>query len=252
LVGNEKEEELSFFKKPIQFSKSSLKKIFFRHFSKRFAFDLSVLTMPLIWNINYLKEKKIIIPEKKFVKKIFEDISNRLTELDIYCEELIAKSDAKCNVYLLSNLFNSGFCTLENEVDLYEEIILESAKPGERVILKNHPRCSDMVLIQLKEKLNPFFEVEIITDKQFSFIPIELWTILLNSCKIFPIFSTSAISLQYLYSKQVVMTLDSQKIKKYLFFNKRKETIQGVEMCYEAIHVLEDWDSKTPLWIKKN
>jgi hypothetical protein len=253
LVGNEKEEELSyldFLKRPMCFLKSTAKKIIFGHFPKHFVFDLSVLTMPLVWDVNYLKDKNLIIPEKLFVNEIFSNISKQLTKLDLFCEELIANANGKCNVYLLSNLFNSGFCTLENEVKLYEEIILETALPGERLILKNHPRCSDEVLIQLKEKLNQFFDVVIVTDKQFSFIPIELWTVLLKSCKVFPIFSTSAISLQYLYSKQVSMTLDHQKIKKYVFFNKRQETIIGVDMCYKSIDVLENWDVKTPLWIK--
>jgi hypothetical protein len=72
LVGNEKEEELSyldFLKRPILFSKSTVKKIIFRHFPKHFVFNLSVLTMPLVWDVNYLKDKNLIIPEKLFVKE---------------------------------------------------------------------------------------------------------------------------------------------------------------------------------------
>jgi hypothetical protein len=253
LVGNEKYIELSyldFIKTPINYLKSKLKKVIYQHHHKNYIFDYTVLSIPLVWDLNYLKDKSLIIPEKLFVKNTFSEISSQLLGLHKYCEDLIANSEKKCNIYLLSNLYNSGFCSLEGEVDLYEEIILQNTSPGEIIILKNHPRGIDDVLIQLKDRLKDLYEVKVVSNKLYSFIPIELWTVLLRNSKVFPIFSSSAISLKYLFSKQVSLTFDYKKIKKYIFFNKIEEAIQSEIMCEKAINTLDFWDEKTPLWIK--
>jgi hypothetical protein len=251
LVGNKKilrVSNLQIIRNPLDFIKSILKKHVYAHYHKSFSFDLSVLTIPLVWEANYLTDKNLIIPEELFVKEIFSKISNQLIKLGNYSEQLIANSDTNCKLYLLSNLSNSGFCSFENELCLYEEIILETAVTGQRIILKNHPRASDQMLIQLKDKLSSFFEVELITDKRFSFIPIELWDVLLQNSEVFPIYSTSSISLKYLYSKQVILTLDEAKIRKYIYSDKRKALNLGVNMIGRSIKSLEDWDFKSPLW----
>jgi hypothetical protein len=253
LVGNKKEVEgthIESLRKPLRFLKSKIKKIIYSHYHKSYPFDLTVLTMPLVWDVNYLNDKTLVIPDQLFVKEFVLKIASKLTKLHNYCEELLANPDNNSKLYLLSNLSNSGVCTFENEVSLYEEIIVQTASAGQRIILKNHPRGSDLMLIQLKEKLNSLFVLEFITDERFSFIPIELWDVILDNSEVYPIFSTSAISLKYLYSKQVMLTLDDEKIKKYIYFDQRPEINQGVNMIDEAIKTLVDWDSNSPLWTK--
>lgn len=254
IVGNSSVVELTyldFLTDPIGFLKGYLKKHVYGHYHKSFPFDLSVLSMPLVGEANYLNNKTLIVPDKLFVKDVFFKFSAKLNTLSSYCETLLGNSERECKLYLLSNFSNSGFCTLENEVNLYEEIILQTALPGDRIILKNHPRGSNIVLTQLKLKLEVVFDVQIITDDQFNFIPIELWLDLLNKCQVFPIYSSSGISLKYLCSKQVTLTLNSERINKYVFFNKRQIVSQGNEMINVAINTLEYWDGKTPLWTKK-
>jgi len=252
LVGNKKDIELSLlqiFKKPVSYLKGVLKKIVYSQYHKSFPFELSVLTMPLVWDTKYLRNKKLIIPDMKFVKKVFSQISNEMIQLNNYCTRFINNTD-KCNVYLLSNFHNSGFCTFENEIKLYEQIILETALIGQRIILKNHPRGSNKMLIQLKEKLDKNFEVQLVKDYRYRFIPIELWGIIMDKCEIFPIYSTSSISLKYLFSKSVVLTLDIEKINKYIYPDKREGISDGVNMMNIAIKKLKDWDFDSPLWTK--
>jgi hypothetical protein len=254
IVGNNSVLEITYLDlliHPIGFLKGYLKKQFYGHYHKSFPFDLAVLSMPLVGEANYLYNKILIVPDKLFVKDIFFKFSVKLYRLSNYCESLLGNSERECKLYLLSNFFNSGLCTLENEVNLYEEIILQTAFPGDRIILKNHPRGSNIVLIQLKLKLEVVFDVQIITDNHFNFIPIELWLDLLNRSQVFPIYSSSGISLKYLCSKQVTLTLNCERINKYIFFHKRQIVLQGNEMINVAINTLEYWDGKTPLWTKK-
>lgn len=253
LVGNKNYLEGSAFdilRSPIIYLKAEIKKIFYSQYLKKYLFNLSVLTMPLVWDKKYLVNKKIIIPDQLFVKTIVSQLSAQMINLKNYSDELLSNSNNNCNLYLLSNLYKSGFCTFESEFNLYEEIILETALPGQKIILKNHPRGDDEMLIHLKNKLNILYDVQLITDVRFSFIPIELWNAILNRCNIFPIYSTSAISLKYLYSKQVTLTLDAAKVNKYLYTEKRAGVNDGINMIYTAIKTLENWDYKSPLWIK--
>jgi len=252
LVGNKKNiafSLLQIFRTPVIYLKVVLKKIVYRQYHKSFPFELSVLTMPLVWDPKYLSNKKLVIPDMKFVKNIVSQISNKMIQLNNYCEQLISNTN-KCNVYLLSNFYNSGFCTFENEIRLYEQIILETALIGQRVILKNHPRASNKMLNQLKERLDKKFEVKLVTDNRYKSIPIELWGVIMDKCEVFPIYSTSSISLKYLFSKSVVLTLDIEKINKYFYPDKREVLCDGVNMMNIAIKTLEKWDFDSPLWIK--
>lgn len=255
LVGNEREEGSI---KPdragniLPFLKSIVKKYIYQHFHKRFTYNLSVLSIPLLWDGNYLRNKSLLIPSLSFAKSVIYDLSARLPGLNEYCNQLIQNPKGESKVFLLSNFYNSGFSTLSNEIDLYEEIILENVSPNDKIILKNHPRGSNEVLIELKDKLIKDFKVEIIMDEKFRFVPIELWTVLNSNCHIFPIFSSSAISLTYFFSNQITLTLDSEKINKYIFPSKIAETINSEDMCFIASKRLLSWDNKSPLWIKKD
>jgi hypothetical protein len=252
LVGNEKYLDLSIlqiFKKPVSSLKVISKIIIYGHYHKKIPFDYSVITMPLVWDSKYLIDKKLLIPEMNFVKEIFYQISVQLTQLNNYCKSLINNS-SECKLYLLTNLHNSGACTFENELAMYEEIILKTAKNGQTIIIKNHPRGSDEMLNQLNERLRNSFDIQLINDKKYSFIPIELWSTIMNNCEIFPVYSTSSIALKYLFSKSVILTLDAKMIDKYLYSDKKKFVNEGVQMIEMAINKLENWDCNSPLWIK--
>ncbi|NQX55244.1 hypothetical protein HQN86_16600 [Pedobacter panaciterrae] len=252
LVGNEnvlKTSIFDFFKAPKAISKAVLKKVLFRHFPLRFDFKLSILSMPLDWKGDYLVNKNLIVPDKNFVKQVFLQLSYQIPELNSYSDELTESQN--CNLYLLSNFSNSGFSTQEDELNLYYEIVIATASKDKIIILKNHPRGSDDILKLLYKKLNENYKVKIIDNKRLSFYPIELWSSLIEKCYVFPIFSSSVISLKYLFSKKVVMPLDNLKIRKYIYSDKINETIQSEAMCREAIASLNEWDGKSPLWVKK-
>ncbi|MEJ6981630.1 polysialyltransferase family glycosyltransferase [Pedobacter sp. P351] len=251
LVGDESAIGLSFkdfFNAPLPVLKSVLKQLIFWHFPARYKFTASILSMPLDWTGSYLKGKQLMIPSREFGKKVFTDLADQIPELANYCNDLLKDNEVPCNLYLLSNLANSGLSTFENELGLYEEIINETAESGTLIILKNHPRGSEIIIDRLREKLNKSYNVKIINREAFSAYPIELWTSLLNKCNVYPIFSTSVISLMYLLSKGVIMTLDIKKIERYIYPNKRDFILESEKMSRQALATLIDWDAKSPLW----
>lgn len=252
LVGNEKVFNISFrefLKSPVMFSKSFLKMIIYGHFPKKFQFDFTILTMPLDWQGDYLKNKNFIVPDKEFAFDVFSRISGQLTKLSLFCEQLMTNINQNSNLYLLSNLANSGVITHKNELELYEEIIRETAEPGDTLILKNHPRGSNVMLTSLSERLSADYDVRIIDNHEFRFIPIELWHLLIERCNVFPVFSSSVISLKYLFLKRVIMPLDDYKINKYFYKDKIEHIIKVEDLCRVATAALDDWDGKSPLWI---
>jgi hypothetical protein len=255
LVGEQRFMDFNFtfkdlFTRPISYLKYNFFSLLYLHFFNKTKFNIAVLSMPLIWDVNYLNEKTTLIPEKKFVEETFELFSKLITDLNVYCEELICKSQGINRLYLLSSLFPAGYCNLENEVELYEKIILKTAKLNDRIILKNHPRGSDEVLKELEKKLKLFYDVKVIYSKKYDFIPIELWHTLIKNSNVYPIFSISSISLKYLYSKNVELTLNKIENEKYFFSDKLNLIRISNEMFEKSILKLDQWDEQTPLWVK--
>lgn len=254
LVGNQSDTKIYFddiWRSPLMYSKVFLKRIIFGYSPKRYNFNFSILSMPIDWSGEYLKDKQLIIPDMVFVKNIVFDLSKKLKDLASYCKVLISSISKDSQLYLLSNFANSGFSSPENEFRLYEDIIIGTAKKGSTVFIKNHPRGSNAILDLLYNKLNKDYDVRIISDTSLSMYPIELWTLLVEKCRVYPIFSSCVISLAYFHNKKVVMPLNRKKIEKYIYKSKIADTLQSELMCSEAIAKLSDWDGKSPLWVKK-
>ncbi len=251
LVGNESETKIKIAdlsKAPLMYLKFLIKKILFNHFPSRYKFNYSFLSMPIDWSGKYLADKKLVIPTRKFVTDQVIKLSEELQDLQAYCNRLLNNVSEESNLYLLSNFANSGFSSHENELTLYEEIILDTAKKGSTVFIKNHPRGSNVVLDLLYNRLRKNYDVRIISDLNFSMYPIELWSTLIKRCKIYPVFSSSSISLEYFYSKQVIMPLSERRIKSFIYINKIDETLQSEVMCEAVIQKLKTWDENSILW----
>jgi len=253
-VGNENALKVTFYdfvKSPKNIAKLTLKKILYGHFFPRFSFDFSILTLPLDWSGDYLNDKNLVVPPKEFAVELLIGLSKQLPDLESYCNQLISGIAGECNLYMLSNFSNSRLSSQENEIELYEKIIRETAKIGTTIILKNHPRGSDSTLVRLKERLIETFEIRVIDRKEFILYPIELWVPLINKARVFPIFSSSIISLKYFFSKNVILSLDAEKIQTYIQRNKVQQITGGEIMYREAAINLDHWDGNSPLW-KRN
>jgi hypothetical protein len=182
---------------------------------------------------------------------VFHSLSQANGELLTYCNKLLNGITGNCKLYLLSNLSNSTISSYDNEIGLYVEVIRNTAETDTTVIIKNHPRGSDILTKKLVDILSSTHQVVLIDDKSFNFYPIELWISLISRCEIYPVFSTSVISLYYLFSKNVIMPLNGDLIAKYIYSDKIAHVSQGEDMCRQAIVALESWDGNSPIWKRK-
>ncbi len=254
LVGNQSDTRVYFsdiWRSPLMYFKLFAKRIVFGYSPNRYTFKFSILSMPIDWSGTYLDDKNLIVPDIDFVKNIVFDLSKKLQDLTSYCKMLVCDISEESQLYLLSNFANSGFSSPENELKLYEDIVISTAKKGGTIFIKNHPRGSNAILDLLYKKLKMDYDVRIINDVTLSMYPIELWTLLIQKCKVYPIFSTCVISLAYFHNKKVVMPLNRKNIEKYIYKSKIVDTLQSESMCSEVIAKLNYWDGNCPLW-KKN
>jgi hypothetical protein len=148
----------------------------------------------------------------------------------------------------LSNLNRSGLITKEKEIALYVEIINETAVKGSSIFLKAHPRDSAEVLDAIVDRLHANFKVIVIDDARVSRIPIELWAGLIESCRVIPIFSSSAITLKYIYKKSVWLPLNEELVRKYFFKDKISYMLESNHWISKSIENLDIWDGSSLLF----
>jgi hypothetical protein len=138
--------------------------------------------------------------------------------------------------------------TKEKEIALYVEIINETAVKGSSIFLKAHPRDSGEVLDAIVDRLHANFKIIVIDDARLSRIPIELWAGLIESCRVIPIFSTSAINLKYIYRKSVWLPLNEELVRRYFFKGKISYILANNHLVSKSIENLDIWDGKSLLF----
>ncbi|WP_448636296.1 polysialyltransferase family glycosyltransferase [Pedobacter panaciterrae] len=163
------------------------------------------------WSGRYLAHKNLIVPPKAFATDLIMKMVNQLPDLINFCNEILNHVPNNSHLYLTSNLANSGLTNYENELSLYEDVIRETSEIGKCIILKNHPRASNLILKDLYEKLKDQYTVILIDNNEYSLYPIELWLPFIEKCCILPVFSSSVVSLKYFYNKDSIMPLSEKK-----------------------------------------
>jgi len=212
-------------------------------------FDDAVLSLPIDLSGTYLRKVPLVVPPRDHVVRTLTTLYAAVPELGRYCDELRARTtDRGTHLYLLSNLAGSGLSTLENEVQLYLEIIRAHSRRGEIVLIKPHPRSSFTFLQEIQAALRADYQVVVIDDARFARLPIELWVGLLEHCTLVAMFSTSSINLKYLYGKEVVLPLDDDRIARFIFASGAEHVASGYRMMRQAMRNLDGWDGGTPLW----
>lgn len=215
---------------------------------RRYPFHAAVLALPQDWTGKYLEQVPLMVPSRECVVELVLGLAGQVPELHAYCDSLFPGAGERGTLYLLSNLANSGLCTFEDEVALYEEVVRETAAKGGRVLLRNHPRAGSAVTDQLTARLSGEYQVVLVDDTRFSKLPIELWSSLIRRCDVVPVYSASAIHIRYLYGQRVLVPLDDDRIERYFHSNKRAFMRKGNEMICRAMSGLDGWDGKSPLW----
>jgi hypothetical protein len=83
-------------------------------------------------------------------------------------------------------------------------------------------------------------------------LPIELWTDLIESCRLINIFSACSLNIKYLYGKKVLLSLDDHIIDLYFYDHVKKYVKQTCNEFAEIQNAIEQWNSSSYLWKKLN
>lgn len=218
---------------------------------RRFRFDDAVLSLPLDLSRGELKGVRLSVPSKTHVERHFRLVCTQLEALRAYCAALLhTPAPVRSHLFLFSNLSASGLMSQENEIAMYVDIIRREAGSGDLVCLKVHPRSSLDVLTAVVAQIESKYLIKIVDDPQFARLPIELWSDLIENCKVVAMFSTSALNIKYIYNKDVVLPLNRSLIDKYVYPNKVQYISDICRMIDESIAALEVWDGKSVLWSK--
>jgi hypothetical protein len=214
---------------------------------KRFAFDAAALTLPIDWSGSYLNNLQLLVPPKAFALNILKECSDRLAGLHAYSKRLLEGAHNPY-LFLLSTLSASGVMSVQNEIEMYVKIIRKTTPLGATVLVKPHPRAESHILAAVVKETELDYSIKVIDDPEFSRIPIELWSLLIDACRIVAVFSTSCLNLSYFYGKDVVLPLDMEYIGRYCFPEWAEEIIKANRMNLESMDNLREWDGKSPLW----
>ena len=242
------------FIKNILFGKISIKGIYKRILGKfkvetlrGFAFDAAVLILPMDYSGKYLNQLPFYVPSLEHVRGTFERINKSMLGLNNYCLDLIKNVSGECYLYLLVTPTESGSTSLKNEIKMYLETIRENSPRGATIFIKLHPRKSitfgDYILADLRNEYN----IIVINQGKFKSIPIEFWGPLIARCKIIS-FSSSSLSLRYIYNKEVITGLSVDKVRKFYFKKMQSVFEDDYHLWNEAAEALNSWDGKSILW----
>ena len=242
------------FIKNILFGKISIKGIYKRILGKfkvetlrDFAFDAAVLILPMDYSGKYLNQLPFYVPSLEHVRGTFERINKSMLGLNNYCLDLIKNVSGECYLYLLVTPTESGSTSLKNEIKMYLETIRENSPRGATIFIKLHPRKSitfgDYILADLRNEYN----IIVINQGKFKSIPIEFWVPLIARCKIIS-FSSSSLSLRYIYNKEVITGLSVDKVRKFYFKKMQSVFEDDYHLWNEAAEALNSWDGKSILW----
>jgi hypothetical protein len=220
---------------------------------KAHAFDTAVLPIPLdMSGGNYFSKTRLVVPPLEHVAQCVRSIASAAESLGDYCRSLYTSAGHPqgAYLYLLSNLAGSGLTSIENETALYVDIVTSTAKKGDTIFLKQHPRSTREVLDGVTNRLKDNYHTIVLEESRFSRLPIELWSYLIDRCAIVAIFSTSAINIKYLYQKDVILPLTPQRLEKYFPRNSIEFMSTANRLIQESIEKLEHWDQNSVLWTK--
>ena len=219
---------------------------------EKLPFDAAVLTLPIVCSKGYLTGLPLFVPKREFVVNAIEFMHEKLigsTHLGTYCNALMgAVSGRTCFLFLLSNLHRSGMTTVENEINLYMDIVHETAEKGSYILLKAHPRGSNQVMEALVDRLQSEYQTVAIDDAVLSRIPIELWRGLIEHCVVIPVFSASAVHLKYIYGTAVRLPLRKELVHKYFFKHTIARMLHADHIISQSVENLDSWDGKSILF----
>jgi len=138
--------------------------------------------------------------------------------------------------------------SIDNEINLYVNLIREVTPMGSSILLKPHPRCCIHILEAVQKAIGSEYNITVIENPRFSRIPIELWSDLVIRCTIATFASVSGVYLNYFYGAKVIYLLNADTIARYFYPEWIRYVTKINTVLLESMDRLNEWDCKSPLW----
>ncbi len=208
--------------------------------------DKAILILPMDQTGRCLDSVELSIVPKRLVLDVIRECNVGIPELVQYCKKIISTTLEPRYLFLLENLADGGFATIEAEVDMYEEMINQNVLKGSTILIKPHPFSVLPVDELLCKRLQGNYSVLNISS-EFSRYPIELWTELVENCQILTM-SYSAISLRYLYERDTKYVMNLSLIEKFIPSKYWDSYKNAHDLYIGQLDSLRNWDGHSILW----
>lgn len=200
---------------------------------KHIQLDDAYLTVPYEMSGNSFSKSQLTLVDPQFYKDSVYKSAKNIKGLAEYCQKIQEQLGNSITIYLTKYYSQIGWISLENEIQMYVDLILSYTQPGEGVLVKGHPtqgkEQSKLVAAKLNEHDRKALDMN---DDFFNKIPVELLGVFLKIDKAMGL-STSCISLAYLYKSDIVLGW-GDKIKQYF-----QESAQHRNLVLERSYYLQ-------------
>lgn len=212
---------------------------------QNFSPDKAVLILPMDYSGDLLSKISLEVIPRDAVISYINDIRVGLPELSGYTGDLIRKIKGKGHILILTNFSDGGFIELDAEAEMFEQMVRTNIASGETIIIKAHPLSEARLDAELNRRLKNDYNV-ITFSRDFDRYPFELCKDLIEKCEVITI-SSVAISLKYLYGKNIVYGWDEGIIKRFFPQKYWRFIIESDAIYRKQLEALKTWDGKSVL-----
>ena len=182
---------------------------------------------------------------REFVLQTIETCWQAAEQLQTYSATLLGDVPEDRFTVLLENFADCGFMSLAQETKLYAEMISQHVPDGAIVLLKGHPNAVAPNVAHLADRLADTYQVQVI-DPAVARYPLEVWRDLIMHTQIIS-WAYCAVSVPYLYQREVINPMTSAVINRYFGGNFR-ERFHYVQRLTRSQHDnLPTWDGTSVL-----
>ena len=199
-----------------------LKALKSKKFNLGYYLTLSLTAEKPNWPVIFINKRSLLETFNKYVQGLTFDLGKD----PILHESALA-------FILTTNFSEAQKMSLENEILAYHEYVNKHIEKGTAIVVKPHPRDSQLKLKMLESTLKTDYKVKILNNDYDSFIPFELTLIMFKSIEPgkfltsrYYTFSSSCLSIKILFDQNPQVGLGSALVNKYFQQTHKRSRVQ--------------------------
>lgn len=221
-----------------------------RPFYKEHKPDIACALLPIEINPDFLGCATVLPVKKEIFFEAFDEIKKNLKGYNEYVNNILDKyKDVEKSILLTENWNEGNGLDFEKEIELYKYYLEKNIPKNSLVFIKSHPLENRSRIKSLQALVQDDYKlVEI--DERFNFLPIELFSEIINNCKHIICAGVPIITLKHLYNKDVIdpHVLQCKFFEEFLP-EKEKEMADRVSKLYNNIlEEMQNWNGSGILY----